>query len=39
MIAELGADLETLEGSIYAIPVFKEFQNALIHFKKTLSKK
>lgn len=35
-IAELGAELETLEGSIHAASVFKEFQNALIHFKEVL---
>lgn len=32
-IAELGADLETLENDELAIPVFEEFQRALLHLK------
>ena len=39
VIADLGADLETLEGDEYAIPVFNQFQNALKHFKETLPNK
>lgn len=38
-IADLGADLETLEDEVYALSVFKEFQNALMHFKDTLAEK
>ncbi len=37
-IAELGADLETLEGSIHEKIVFEQFQNALQNFKQTLPK-
>lgn len=37
MIADLGADLETLEDDAYAYTVFKKFQNALMHFKETLT--
>ena len=32
IIADLGADLETLEGDEYAVSVFNQFQNALKHF-------
>ena len=33
-IAELGAELETLEDNALAIPVFKQFQDSLAYFKK-----
>lgn len=37
-IAELGAELETLNGSTHEMSVFEQFQNTLAHFKKTLNK-
>jgi hypothetical protein len=39
LIAELGADLETLASSEHEATVFKEFQNALVYFKGTLASK
>lgn len=33
-IAELGAELETLEDNALATPVFKQFQDSLAYFKK-----
>lgn len=39
LIAELGAELETLEGSVHENVVFEQFQNALLQFKKALSQK
>jgi len=37
-IAELGAELETLEETEFAEPIFKRFQIALKQFKETLKK-
>lgn len=36
-IAELGAELETLEGDTYAMPMFKEFQHILDQLKESLA--
>jgi len=35
-IAELGAELETLAGSIHEVTVFKQFQNSLALLKQSL---
>lgn len=35
-IAELGAELETIEDTTIALPIFEEFRSALKHFTDTL---
>lgn len=39
VIAELGAELETLENMEDANPIFEQFQRALIDLKRTVDKK